>query len=56
MKDLAYQGVIPKSPRFFRGPRDIPLHTSVKEGDPLLRLKNGYAQDDAIAEKMPPEI
>jgi len=41
------QGVIPKSPRFYQRAEGSPVAHSVVAGDPWLRLKNGYAQDDA---------
>ena len=43
-------GVIPKSPRFSQPAEASPGH-SVVAGDPSLRLKNGYAQHDAIDER-----
>jgi hypothetical protein len=42
------QGVIPKSPRFYQRAEGPPRGTQRRSGDPSLRLKNGYAQDDAI--------
>jgi hypothetical protein len=51
-------GVIPKRPRFYqRAEGSLPAH-SIVAGDPSLRLKTGYAQDDAteaerIYEKKP---
>ena len=42
------QGVIPKSPRFYQRVEGSPVAHSVVAGDPSLRLKNGYAQDDAV--------
>jgi len=45
------QGVIPKSPRFYQRAEGSPVAHSFVAGDPSLRLKNGYAQDDAIDER-----
>ena len=45
------QGVIPKSPCFYQRAEGSPVARSVVAGDPSLRLKNGYAQDDAIDER-----
>jgi len=45
------QGVIPKSPRFYQRAEGSPVAHSVVAGDPWLRLKNGYPQDDAIDER-----
>jgi hypothetical protein len=45
------QGVIPKSPRFYQRAERSPVANSVVAGDPSLRLKNGYAQDDATDER-----
>ena len=42
------QGVIPKSPRFYQRAEGSPVAHRVVAGDPSLRLKNGYAQDDDI--------
>jgi hypothetical protein len=47
--NLAYRH--PEEPAFFAsGPRDLRSRTALLAGDPSLRLKNGYAQDDAIDE------
>jgi hypothetical protein len=48
------QGVIPKNPRFCQRAEGSPVAHSVVAGDPSLRLKNGYVQDDAIDERSPP--
>jgi len=45
------QGVVPKSPRSYQRAEGSPVAHSVVAGDPSLRLKNGYAQDDAIDER-----
>ena len=45
------QGVIPKSPRFYQRAEGSPIAHTVVAGDPTLRLKNGFAQDDAIVER-----
>jgi len=45
------QGVIPKSPRFYQRAEGSPVAQSLVEGDPSLRLKIGYAQDDAIDQR-----
>jgi len=45
------QGVIPKSPRFYQRAEGSPVAHSVVTGDSSLRLKKGYAQDDAIDER-----
>ena len=42
------RGVIPKRPRFYERAEGSPVAHSVVAGDPSLRLKNGYVQDDAI--------
>ncbi|PYX47959.1 MAG: hypothetical protein DMG79_12950 [Acidobacteria bacterium] len=38
----------PEEPAFFLPAEGSPPARSVLAGDPSLRLKNGYAQDDAI--------
>jgi len=43
--------VIPKPPRFFQRARDL-AKDPTRSGDPLLRLKNGSAQDDAGRDTM----
>jgi hypothetical protein len=45
------QGVIPQSPRFYQRAEGSPVAHSVVAGNPSLRLKNGYARDDAIDER-----
>jgi hypothetical protein len=42
------QGVIPKRPRFYEQDEGSPVAHSLGAGDPSLRLKNGYAQDDVV--------
>jgi len=42
------RGVIPKRPRFYERPEGSPVAHNVVAGDPSLRLKNGYVQDDAF--------
>ena len=42
-----HDGVIPKARVCTSGARDLLRNCSVR-GDPSLRLKNGFAQDDAI--------
>jgi hypothetical protein len=44
------QVVIPKRPRFYQRAEGSLLAHRVVAGDPSLRLKNGYAQDDAVNE------
>ena len=41
---------MPKSPRFYQRAEGLPWHTAPQR-DPSLRLKSGYAQDDAIDER-----
>ena len=43
-----YTGVIPKGRAFTSGPRDLLARNYISPGDPSLRLKDGYARDDAI--------
>jgi len=45
-------------PRFYQRAEGSPVAHRVVAGDPSLRLKNGYAQDDARSPepKMPSEI
>jgi hypothetical protein len=45
------QGVIPKRPRLYQRAEGSPVAHGVVAGDPSLRLKNGFAQDDAIDER-----
>jgi hypothetical protein len=42
------QGVTPKSPRSYQRAEGSPVAHSLVAGDPSLRLKHGYAQDDAV--------
>jgi hypothetical protein len=48
---LNLRGVIPKSPRFYQRAEDLSGGTQHGSGDPSLRTRNGYAQDDAIDER-----
>jgi len=41
----------PEEPAFFQRAEGSPVAHSVVPGDPSLRLKNGYAQHDAIDER-----
>src|SRR5579884_777455 len=50
---LYYGGVIPKRPRSCQRAEGSPRAHNVVVGDPSLRLKYGYAQDDAIHERGP---
>jgi hypothetical protein len=45
------QGVIPKRPRCYQRAEGSPVAHNILVGDPSLRLKNGFAQDDAIGPK-----
>jgi hypothetical protein len=46
------QGVILKIPRSYQRAEGSPVAHNVVAGDPSLRLKNGYAQDDTIDERI----
>jgi hypothetical protein len=41
-----FSEIIPKVPRFLQRAEGSPCPQTVRAGDPSLRLKNGYAQDD----------
>ena len=49
-----YSCVIPKARVFSSGPRDLPRNCGLL-GDPSLRLKNGYAQDDPSQDELQTE-
>ena len=42
----------PKGPRFYQWAEGSPLRRSLLAGDPSLRLKNGYARDDASRRRL----
>jgi hypothetical protein len=42
------RGVIPKARAFTGGPRDLAALSRSSPRDPSLRLKDGFARDDAI--------
>jgi hypothetical protein len=47
----SHHGVIPKRPRFYQRAEGSPVAHGILAADPLLRLKNGCAQDEIIEEK-----
>ena len=51
MNSASHKASSQKCPRFYQRAEGSPIAHSIPAGDPSLRLKNGFAQDDAAEEE-----